>query len=104
MVFIHETHVMPSSGKVETKSHLFSYVVPVYNESCQCVSCSKQEQINTLRTLGWSWLHPFCGIILFIHDTINTHCEKLFLLLATNTLCSTHDLQEAITKKDVFSF
>ena len=29
-------------------------------------------------------------------------CEKLFLILATNTLCSTHDLQEARTKKDVF--
>ena len=27
MVFIHETHVMPSSGKVETKRHLFSYLV-----------------------------------------------------------------------------
>ena len=27
MVFIHETHVMPSSGKVKTKSHLFSYLV-----------------------------------------------------------------------------
>ena len=73
MVFIHETHVMPSCGKVETESHLFSYVVPVYSESCQCVSCSKQEQINTLRTLGWSWLHPFCGIILFIHDTHVRH-------------------------------
>ena len=64
MVFIHETHVMPSSGKVETKSHLFSYVVPVYSESYQCVSCSKQEQINTLRTCGWYRLHPLGGIIL----------------------------------------
>ena len=27
MVFIHETHVMPSSGKVKTKSHLFSCLV-----------------------------------------------------------------------------
>ena len=27
MVFIHETHVMPSSGKVKTKRHLFSYLV-----------------------------------------------------------------------------
>ena len=25
----------------------------------------------------------------------STHFEKLLLLLATNTLCSTHDLQEA---------
>ena len=28
MVFINETHVMPSSGKVKTKSHLFSELVP----------------------------------------------------------------------------
>ena len=27
MVFIHETHVMPYSGKVKTKSRLFSYFV-----------------------------------------------------------------------------
>ena len=27
MVFIHETHVMPSSGKIKTKRHLFSYFV-----------------------------------------------------------------------------
>ena len=27
MVFIHETHVMPSSGKVKAKRHLFSYLV-----------------------------------------------------------------------------
>ena len=46
MVFIHETHVMPSSGKVKTKSHLFLQVV----SAAQCVSCSKQEQIKTLRT------------------------------------------------------
>ena len=34
MVFIHETHVMPSSGKVKTKSHLFSYLVLVTSECC----------------------------------------------------------------------
>ena len=27
MVFIHGTHVMPSSGKVKTKRHLLSYLV-----------------------------------------------------------------------------
>ena len=68
MVFIHETHVMPSSGNVKTKSHLFSYVVPAGSERAQCVSCSKQEQINTLRKLIWSWSHKFCCIILFIHE------------------------------------
>ena len=36
MVFIHETHVMPSSGKVKTKSHLssVSYLVLAGSECC----------------------------------------------------------------------
>ena len=34
MVFIHETHVMPSSGKVYTKRHLFSYLVISGSECC----------------------------------------------------------------------
>ena len=130
MVFIHETHVMPSCGKVKTKRHLFAYLVLADSECCpmcqllqtwtnyhitykclvlvspifwhyidwwclfmkhmschiaaklelkvicshtwilqvvcaaQCVSCSKQEQITTLRTFDWYLLHPSCGIIL----------------------------------------
>ena len=34
MVFIHETHVMPSSGKVKTKINLFSYLVLAVSECC----------------------------------------------------------------------
>ena len=34
MVFIYETHVMPSSGKVKTKRHLFSYLVIARSEGC----------------------------------------------------------------------
>ena len=34
MVFIHETHVMPSSGKVKTKRNLFSYLVLAGSECC----------------------------------------------------------------------
>ena len=34
IVFIHETHVMPSSGKVKTKRHLFSYLVISVSECC----------------------------------------------------------------------
>ena len=34
MVFSHETHVMPSSGKVKTKSHLFSELVLAGSECC----------------------------------------------------------------------
>ena len=28
MAFIHETHVKPSRGKVKTKRHLFSFLLP----------------------------------------------------------------------------
>ena len=34
MVFIHETHVMPSGGKVKTKRHLSSYLVLAGSECC----------------------------------------------------------------------
>ena len=34
MVFVHETHVMPSSGKVKTKRQLFSYLVLAGSECC----------------------------------------------------------------------
>ena len=34
MVFIHETHMMPSSGKVKTKSYLSSYLVLADSECC----------------------------------------------------------------------
>ena len=59
MVFIHETHVLPSSGKEKTKRHMFQEV-----SAAQFVSCSKQEQITTLHTFGLYWLHPSSGIIL----------------------------------------
>ena len=64
MVFIHETHVTPSSGKVKTKSHLFSYLVLQVVSAAQCVNYSKQEQITKLRTFGWYWLHESSDIIL----------------------------------------
>ena len=34
MVFIHETHVMPSSGKVKTKRYLFLYLVLAGSDCC----------------------------------------------------------------------
>ena len=87
MAFIHETHLMPSSAKVKTKGHLSLHLVLVCAEQSsgkvktkshlsshtwflqvvstdQKVSCSKQEQIKTLRTFGCYRLHPSCGIIL----------------------------------------
>ena len=45
MVFIHETHVMPSSGKVKAKRHLFSHLVLAGSECrlmCQIVSADSE--------------------------------------------------------------
>ena len=71
ILFIHETNVMPSSGKEKLKgicSHTWFLQVV---SAAQCVSCSKQEQINTLRTFGWYRLHTSSGIILIdcVHET-----------------------------------
>ena len=67
MVFIHETHVMPSSGKVKTKSHLssVSYLVLAGSECCPMCQLLKKEQIKTLRTFFSCYrLNPSSGIIL----------------------------------------
>ena len=68
--------------------------------AAQCVSCSKQEQITTLRTFGWNLLHPSCGIILtdgVIHKTHVTPSSGKkktksylfsFLVLAGSECCS----------------
>ena len=57
MVFIHETHVMKSSGKVKTKRYLLSWFLQAVSAALS-VSCSKQEQITTLRTFGWVLVAP----------------------------------------------
>ena len=68
MVFIHETHVLKSSGKV---IWLFQVV-----SAAQFVSCSKQEQITTLHTFGWYWLHL----------GINNHITYIWLVLVAPIL------------------
>ena len=70
MVFIHETHVMPSSGKVKTKMHLFSYLSLAGSEYCPFC---KLLQTGTNYHISWYWycLHPCSGIILInsvIHE------------------------------------
>ena len=55
---------MPWSGKVKLKgicSHTWFLQVV---SAAQCVSCSKQEKITTLRKFGWLGLHPSSGILL----------------------------------------
>ena len=64
MVFMNETHVTPSSGKVKTKRHLFSYLVLAGSECCpMCQSL----QTGTNYHIMYFWLvqvAPSCGIIL----------------------------------------
>ena len=52
MVFIYETHVMPSSGKVKTKRHLFSYLVIAGSECCPMRQLL-QTQTNYHITYFW---------------------------------------------------
>ena len=53
MVFIHETHVMPSSGKVKTKRNLFSYLVLAGSECCPMCQLL---QTGTNYHLTYIWL------------------------------------------------
>ena len=63
MVFIHEIHVIPSSGKVKTKRHLFSYLSLGGSECCPMCKLL-QTGTNYHITWYWYWLHPCSGIIL----------------------------------------
>ena len=58
MVLNHKKHVMPSSGEVKTKSHLFSCLVLAGSECRLMCCCSKQEHL-----LALYWL------MVFIHET-----------------------------------
>ena len=53
MVFIHETHVMPSSGKVKTKRHLLSYLVLSGSECCPMCQLL---QTRTNHHITYIWL------------------------------------------------
>ena len=53
MVLIHETHVMPSSGKVKTKRHLPSYLVLAVSECCPICQLL---QIGTNNHITYIWL------------------------------------------------
>ena len=55
MVFIHETHVMPSSGKVKTKRHLFSYLLIAGSECCPMCQLL---QTGTNYHITYIWMVP----------------------------------------------
>ena len=73
MVFIHETHVMPSSGKVKTKRHLFSYLVLAGSE---CWPMCQSLQTETNYHIMYFWLVQVAPqlvalywLMVFIHET-----------------------------------
>ena len=53
MVFIHETHVMPSSGEVKTKRHLFSYFGIAGSDCCPM---SQLLETGTNYHITYIWL------------------------------------------------
>ena len=54
--------VSPNRNKVPYDVQV--YDVQVYDVYCLMVFI---DVTTTLRTLGWYWLHPFCGIILLLY-------------------------------------
>ena len=66
MVFIHETHVMPSSGKVKTKRHLFSYFVIAGSECCPM---RQLLQTGTNYHITYFWLLQFPPILWLYIDS-----------------------------------
>ena len=101
MVFIHETHVMPSSScKVKSKMHLFSYLVLAGSECCLMCCCSKQEHILPhyvhLAGTGCTHLVVLYRLMVFIHDThvtpssgkVKTKSHLFsYLVLAGSAIC-----------------
>ena len=72
MVFINETHVMPSSGKVKTKSHLFSYLVLAGSECCLMCCCSNRNILPHyvhLAGTGCTHILALYWLMAFIHET-----------------------------------
>ena len=65
MVFIYETHVMPSSGKVKTKRHLFSYLVIAGSECC---ATRQLLQTGTNYHVTYFWLVQVVPILWYYID------------------------------------
>ena len=68
MVFIHETHVMPSSGKVKTKRYLLSYLVLAGSEcrpKCQLLQTGTNNHITYIwlvlvAPIFWHYIDWWC--------------------------------------------
>ena len=69
MVFIHKTHVMPYSGKVKTKSHLFSYFVIAGSVlSNGSVASNRNTLPHYVHVSGTGCTH-LLALMVFIHET-----------------------------------
>ena len=72
MVFIHETHVMPSNGKVKTKSHLFSCLVLAGSVSANVLVAPNRNKLPhnvNLSGTGFTHLLALYWLMVFIHET-----------------------------------
>ena len=74
MVFIHETHVMPSSGKVKTKRNLFSYLVLAGSEwvlpnVSVAPNRNKLPHYVYLDATGCTHLLSLYWLMVFVHET-----------------------------------
>ena len=100
MVFIHETHVMPSSGKVKTKRQLFSYLVLAGSECCPMCQLLQTGTNYHITYICWNLLTHLVALywlMVFIHKTHVTPSsgkEKTkrylfsYLVLAGSECCS----------------
>ena len=68
MVFIHETHVMPYSGKVKTKSRLFSYFV-IAGSASVAPNRNKLPHYVHVSGAGCTHLLALYWLMVFIHKT-----------------------------------
>ena len=78
IMFIHKTHVTPSSGKVKTKRHLLSYFVIAGSESCarcQLLQTGTNYQITYIwlvlvAPIFWHYIDWWCLFMKHMCDAI----------------------------------
>ena len=90
MVFINETHVIPSSGKIKTKRHLFSYLVisgSVLPNVSVAPNRNKLPHYVHVSGTGCTHLLALYWLMVFIHETHVMPCSG-----------------KVITKRHLFSY
>ena len=119
MVFIHETHVLPSSGKVKIKSNCSHTWLFQVVSAAQCVSCSKQEQIYHITYIWlvlvapifWHYIdwwclfmkHMWCHLV--AKKKLKGICSHTWLFQAVSAAqCVSCSKQEQITTLRTFGW